>query len=68
MYEDQYSSGPGWEQQQVMEERMRRELDLLVVVHKWGLEGTARELAGSLGLSREFHQEIDAHARTASVG
>lgn len=58
----------GWEQQQAMEERMRLDLDCLIVVHKNGLKKTAEVLAASLGLSKEFRQEINAHADTASVG
>ena len=48
----------GWEQQQAMEEQMRLELDCLVVVHKNGLEKTAEVLAASLGLLKQFQQEI----------
>jgi len=56
MFEDQQPAG--WEQQQAEEEKMREELDCLVVVHKHGLEGTAKRLAQHLGLSRQFQQEI----------
>ncbi len=55
-------------QQQAEEERMREELDCLVVVHKHGLETTAKRLAVHLGLTKQFAQEINAHARSASVG
>lgn len=70
MYEPDYGNeGPGWEQQeQAMEERMRDELDSLLAVHKHGLPNEAKRLAGFLGLSKQLQQEIDAHARTASVG
>lgn len=50
-----------------MLEQLREELDCLVVVHKHGLEGTARTLAAHLGISKQFRQEIDAHARTETV-
>jgi len=53
---------------QAEQERMREELDCLAVVHKHGLEGTAERLAAHLGISKQFRQELDAHARTASVG
>lgn len=53
---------------QAEQERMREELDCLVVIHKHGLEGTAKTLASHLGLSKQFRQEIDAHANSASVG
>lgn len=56
------------ENYQAEQERMREELDCLVVVHKHGLEGTAERLAAHLGLTKQFRQEIDAHANTASVG
>lgn len=68
MYEDAYSEGPGWEQQQAMEEKMRLELDCLVACYKGGNEKSAEILAASLGLTEQFQQEIDAHARTARVG
>lgn len=53
---------------QAEQERMREELDCLVVIHKHGLEGTAKTLAAHLGLTKQYQQEIDARARTASVG
>ena len=53
-----FESDSGWEQQQIEEERMREELDCLVVVHKHGLEGTAQRLAAHLGLTKQFQQEI----------
>ena len=56
------------EHYQAMLDQLREELDCLVVVHKHGLEGTAKKLAKHLGVSRQFQQEIDAHADTASVG
>ena len=55
-------------QQQLEEERLRKQLDLCLVVHKHELEGTARELAKELGIDRQFQQEIHAHANTASMG
>lgn len=58
----------GFEQIQAEEERMREELDCLVVVHKHGLEGTAQRLAAHLGLTKQLQQEIYAHASTTSVG
>lgn len=54
--------GAGWEQQEAMEERMRLELDCLIVVHKHGLEKTAEILAASLGLTKQFKQETETHA------
>lgn len=73
MYEDQYmDDGRDSEAEaahhEAQLERLREELDCLVVVHKHGLEGTAKKLAGHLGLTSQFQQEIDARARTASVG
>ncbi len=56
------------QQQEAEEERMREELDCLVVVHRHGLEGTAKKLAVHLGLTKQFAQEINAHARSARVG
>lgn len=53
---------------QAEQDRMREELDCLVVVHKHGLEGTAKKLATHMGLTKQLQQELDAHARTASVG
>lgn len=47
-----------WQQQQLEEERLREELDCLVVVHKHGLEGTAQRLAVHLGITKQFQQEI----------
>lgn len=58
----------GWEQQQAMEERMRLELDSLVACYKGGNEKSAEILAAALGLTKQFQQEINAHANTASVG
>lgn len=46
------------EHYQAMLEQLREELDCLVVVHKHGLEGTAKKLAEHLGISRQFQQEI----------
>lgn len=40
------------------QERMREELDCLIVVHKHGLEGTAERLAAHLGLTKQYQQEI----------
>lgn len=54
------------EHYQAMLEQLREELDCLVVVHKHGLEGTAKILASHLGISKQFQQEIDAQV-TASV-
>lgn len=70
MYEPDYGTdgGAGWEQQQAYDERMRQELDSCLVVHKHGLPEEAQRLAGYLGIKKEFQQEIDAHARSASVG
>lgn len=45
------------QQRELEEERMRKELDCLLVVHKHGLEGTADILASSLGLSAQWRQE-----------
>ena len=56
------------EHYQAMLDQLREELDCLVVVHKHGLEGTAKKLAAHLGLSRQLQQEIDAHTKTARVG
>lgn len=50
------------------QERMREELDCLIVVHKHGLEGTAERLAAHLGLTKQYRQEINAYANSASVG
>lgn len=61
-------SGAGFEQKQAEEERMRLELDCLVACYKGGNEASAELLAASLGLSKQFQQEIHAHARSASVG
>lgn len=44
-------------QQRDLEEREQKALDCLTVVHVWGHEGTADELAALLGLSRQW-QEI----------
>lgn len=51
---------------QAEQERMRRELDCLVVVHKHGLEGTAKELAASLGLTKQYQQEITERGTNAA--
>ena len=42
----------------LMNERLREELDCLIVVHKHGLEGTAKKLASHLGVTRQFEQEM----------
>ena len=47
------------EHYQAMLDQLREELDCLVVVHKHGLEGTAKKLAAHLGLSKQFQQEIE---------
>ena len=47
------------EHYQAMLEQLREELDDLVVVHKHGLESTAKRLAARLGLSKQFQQEIE---------
>lgn len=44
-------------QQQDLQEREQKAIDCLTVVHVWGHEGTADELAALLGLSRQW-QEI----------
>ena len=46
--------------------RSARELDCLIVIHKHGLEGTAKELAASLGLSKQFQQELPVVERRAA--
>lgn len=58
----------GFEQQQAEDEKMREELDCLVVIHKHGLEGTAQRLAAHLGLSKQFKQEIHAHTGSSGLG
>lgn len=58
----------GWEQMQAEEERIRLELDCLIACHKGGNEQSAAILAASLGLTKQFRHEINAHANTASVG
>jgi hypothetical protein len=61
------SQAEAWHQE-LQNEKLREELDCLVVVHKHGLEGTAKKLAVHLGLTKQFQQEIDARARSANVG
>lgn len=56
--DDERDDAAEWAHQELMNERMREELDCLVVIHKHGLEGTAQCLAAHLGLSKEFQQEI----------
>lgn len=40
------------------QERMREELDCLIVIRNHGLEGTAKTLAAHLGLTKQFQQEL----------
>lgn len=47
------------ESHQAEQERMREELDCLLVVYKHGLEGTAQKLAAHMGLSKQFKQEME---------
>lgn len=42
--------------QQDLEAQEQLALDCLTVCHVHGLEGTANELAGLLGLSRQWHE------------
>lgn len=48
-----------WQMQQDLEEQEQKAIDCVVTVHKWGLEGTAKELAGLLGVTRQVQKYLE---------
>lgn len=53
------------ENHQLELERLREQLDCLLIVHRAGHEGTARRLAAHLCISREWQQELNSLRKAA---